>query len=66
MWDLLTAEFLGGAGLVRADEEAVAHQALASMLEHHPDVALPAVLHLTSPAVADPGLLVDLRQRLSL
>lgn len=62
---VLTQEFLLDTGLAVADEAAVAHQALACLLEHAPENTPPEVIYLTSPAVADPRLVQGLQARLS-
>ena len=62
---VLAPDFLAQAGLVGADEEVVAHEAVAFLLRTRGGGALPEVLHLTTPFRADPLLLPELRARLS-
>lgn len=62
---VLAPDFLAQAGLASADEEVVAHEALAFLLRTRGGAALPDVLHLTAPFRADPLLLGELRARLS-
>lgn len=61
---VLAPDFLAQAGLAAADEEVVAHEALAFLLRTRRG-ALPDVLHLTAPLPTDPLLLSELRERLS-
>lgn len=61
----LTPNFLAQAGLATADEQVVAHEALAFLLRTRGAAALPEVLQLTAPFRADPLLLPELRARLA-
>lgn len=62
---VLAPNFLAKAGLATADEEVVAHEALAFLGGTHGGARLPAVLHLTAPFRTDPLLLAELRARLT-
>lgn len=61
---VLAPDFLAQVGLATADEEVVAHEALAFLLRTRRGRQLPDVLQLTAPFRADPLLLSELRARL--
>lgn len=61
---ILTSEFLDEAGMPAVEPEAVAHQALACLLEQAPGVCPPKVLYLTRCQSTDGKLLDGLRTRL--
>ncbi|HEX2299938.1 MAG TPA: hypothetical protein VHH34_15750 [Pseudonocardiaceae bacterium] len=61
---VLAPDFLAQVGLATADEEVVAHEALAFLLRTRRVRQLPDVLQLTAPFRADPLLLSELRARL--
>jgi hypothetical protein len=62
---ILTSEFLAEAGMPAVEPEAVAHQALACLLEQAPEVCPPEVLYLTGCQSTDGELLDGLRTRLA-
>lgn len=62
---VLTSEFLAEAGMPAVEPEAVAHQALACLLEQAPEVSPPKVLYLTRCQSTDGTLLDGLRTRLA-
>ena len=61
---VLAPDFLAQVGLATADEEVVAHEALAFLIRSRRGRQLPDVLQLTAPFRADPLLLSELRARL--
>ncbi|MGH4015995.1 MAG: hypothetical protein ACRDSL_19150 [Pseudonocardiaceae bacterium] len=62
---VLAPDFLAQAGLGTADEEVVAHEAIAFLLRSRGGAQLPDVLQLTAPFRANPLLLPELRARLA-
>lgn len=62
---VLTEEFLAEAGMPAVEPEAVAHQALACLLEQAPEAPPPEVLYLTRCKSTDGRLLDGLRTRLA-
>ncbi|HEY6425462.1 MAG TPA: hypothetical protein VIY28_19905 [Pseudonocardiaceae bacterium] len=62
---VIAPDFLAQVGLAAADEEVVAHEALAFLLRTRGGAKLPDVLRLTAPFRTDPLLLPELRARLA-
>lgn len=60
---VLAPDFLAQVGLATADEEVVAHEALAFLLRTRPGRPLPDVLQLVAPLRSDPLMLSELRAR---